>query len=51
MPRDAELEPLVQDGSLLINGHVLDYRVRLVPGTEIQMGSYHLELAYPAKDA
>ena len=48
LPRDAELEPLVQDGTLLINGHVLDYRVRLVPGTELQMGSYHLELTYPA---
>ena len=48
VPREAELQPLVQDGSLLINGHVLDYRVRLVPGTELQMGAYHLELAYPA---
>jgi hypothetical protein len=47
VPREAELEPLVHDGSLRINGHVLDYRVRLVPGTQLQMGAYHLELSYP----
>jgi serine/threonine protein kinase len=44
---DAELEPVVTDGSLRINGHVLDYRVLLVPGTKLQMGPYRLDLVYP----
>ena len=47
-PREAELRPLVTDGSLRVNGHVLDYRVRLVPGTKLQMGAFRLELTYPA---
>jgi serine/threonine protein kinase len=46
-PSEAEIEPLQHDGSLRINGHVLDYRVRLVPGTELRMGDFHLELTYP----
>jgi serine/threonine-protein kinase len=46
--REAELQPLVKDGSLRVNGHALDYRVRLVPGTRLQMGVWRLELAYPA---
>jgi hypothetical protein len=46
-PHDAELEPVARDGSLRVNGHVLDYRVRLVPGTRLQMGSFRLELVYP----
>lgn len=46
-PREAELRPLVTDGSLRVNGHVLDYRVRLVPGTKLQMGPFRLELTYP----
>ena len=47
-PREAELRPLVTDGSFRINGHVLDHRVRLVAGTKLQMGSLRAELAYPA---
>ena len=47
VPREAELRPLVSDGSLKINGHVLDYRVRLVAGTKLQMGPFRVELAYP----
>jgi hypothetical protein len=47
VPREAELRPLVTDGSLRINGHVLDYRVRLVPGTKLQMGPFRVELTYP----
>lgn len=46
-PKEAELRPLVTDGTLRINGHVLDYRVRLVAGTKLQMGSYRAELVYP----
>jgi serine/threonine-protein kinase len=44
---EAELRPLSTDGSVKINGHVLDYRVRLVPGTFMDMGPFHLELTYP----
>jgi len=47
-PREAELRPLVTDGSLRVNGHVLDYRVRLVAGTKLQMGSFAVELRYPS---
>jgi serine/threonine protein kinase len=45
--REAELQPLVDDGSLRVNGHALGYRVRLVPGTKLQMGIWRLELMYP----
>jgi serine/threonine-protein kinase len=45
--REAELQPLAKDGSLRVNGHVIDYRVRLVPGTKLQMGPFRLELTYP----
>lgn len=48
VPREAELRPVLTDGSLKINGHVLDYRVRLVPGTKMQMGPFRVELGYPA---
>jgi serine/threonine-protein kinase len=48
VPREAALHPLIQDGSLRVNGHVLDYRVRLVPGTKLQMGLFRVELSYPA---
>jgi serine/threonine-protein kinase len=47
-PREAELQPLATDGSLRINGHVLDYRVRLVPGTQLLMDGFSAELRYPA---
>jgi serine/threonine protein kinase len=47
VPREAELRPVATDGSLKINGHVLDYRVRLVPGTKLQMGPFRVELTYP----
>jgi serine/threonine-protein kinase len=46
-PHEAELRPVVTDGSLRVNGHVLDYRVRLVPGTKLQIGAFRLELTYP----
>ncbi len=46
-PYHAELDPVVKDGSLTVNGHVLDYRVRLVPGTQLQMGPFRVELTYP----
>ncbi len=47
-PREAELQPLVADGTLRINGHVIDYRVRLVPGTRLLFGRLRAELRYPA---
>lgn len=47
-PYEAELQPLLTDGRVLVNGHALDYRVRLVPGTQMQMGPYRLELRYPS---
>lgn len=47
-PREAELRPLVTDGQLRVNGHVLDYRVRLVAGTKLQIGAFRLELTYPS---
>ncbi len=46
-PYEAELRPLVLDGSVRANGHGLDHRVRLVPGTRIDMGPFRLELHYP----
>jgi serine/threonine protein kinase len=47
-PYEAELRPLVLDGSVRVNGHGLDHRVRLVPGTRIELGPFRLELRYPA---
>jgi serine/threonine protein kinase len=47
VPHEAELRPLVLDGSVRANGHVLDRRVRLVPGTRVEMGAFRLELVYP----
>jgi serine/threonine-protein kinase len=47
VPYEAELVPLVVDGTVKINGHVLDYRVRLVAGTQMDMGAFRLELRYP----
>jgi serine/threonine protein kinase len=46
-PYEAELQPLVLDGSVRANGHVLRNRVRLVPGTQLEMGAFRLELVYP----
>jgi serine/threonine-protein kinase len=46
-PREAELDPRLRDGTVRVNGHVLDYRVRLVPGTFVNMGAFRLELEYP----
>jgi len=45
--REAELQPVATDGSLRVNGHVIDYRVRLVAGTKLQMGPFRAELTYP----
>ena len=47
---EAELQPIALDGSLRVNGHVIDYRVRLVPGTKLQMGPFRVELTYPSAD-
>jgi serine/threonine protein kinase len=47
-PYEAELRPLFHDGTVRANGHVLDHRVRLVPGTRMDMGPFRLELLYPA---
>jgi serine/threonine protein kinase len=47
-PYEAELRPLLLDGTVRANGHVLDHRVRLVPGTRMDMGPFRLELLYPA---
>ncbi len=49
--REAELEPLVTDGTVKANGHVLAHRVRLPAGTILQMGPLRLELAYPPPTA
>jgi len=46
-PYEAELQPLALDGSVRVNGHVLQHRVRLVPGTQIELGPFRLELVYP----
>ncbi len=46
-PYEAELQPLVLDGTVRANGHVLQQRVRLVPGTRLDMGAFRLELVYP----
>jgi serine/threonine protein kinase len=46
-PYEAELQPLLLDGSVRANGHVLQQRVRLVPGTRLDMGPFRLELVYP----
>lgn len=46
-PYEAELRPLVLDGSVQINGRGLGERVRLVPSTSIEMGAFQLELVYP----
>ena len=47
-PHEAELRPLLTDGSVRVNGHALDHRVRLVPGTSVELGPFRLELRYPA---
>ena len=47
-PYEAELRPLLHDGTVRANGHPLDHRVRLVPGTRMDMGPFRLELRYPA---
>jgi serine/threonine-protein kinase len=47
-PREAELQPIATDGSLRINGHVIDYRVRLVSGTKLEMDGFRAQLQYPA---
>jgi serine/threonine protein kinase len=49
-PREAEVRTLADDGSFRVNGHVLDYRVRLVAGTKLQAGNLRLELEYPSPD-
>jgi serine/threonine protein kinase len=46
-PYEAELQPLLLDGSVRANGHVLQHRVRLVPGTRLELGPFRLELVYP----
>jgi serine/threonine protein kinase len=46
-PYEAELQPLLLDGSVRANGHVLQHRVRLVPGTRLDVGPFRLELVYP----
>ena len=46
-PYEAELQPLALDGSVRVNGRGLAERVRLVPGTRIEMGAFRLELVYP----
>ncbi|MCA9706538.1 MAG: serine/threonine protein kinase [Myxococcales bacterium] len=48
VPHEAELQPLLTDGRVRVNGHVIDYRVRLVPGTKLDFGPYRLEVQYPA---
>lgn len=45
-PHEAELWP-VEDGSVYVNGHRLGHRVRLVPGTYMDIGAFHLQLRYP----
>ena len=46
-PYEAELRPLVLDGTVRVNGHPIAQRVRLVPGTRIDIASFQLELGYP----
>lgn len=48
-PHEAELQTLLLDGSVRVNGHVLSHRVRLVPGTRMDMGAFRLELQYPVE--
>jgi len=46
-PDEAELLPLVLDGSVRVNGHPIRQRVRLGPATRIELGPFRLELIYP----
>ena len=46
-PYEAELRPLVLDGTVRVNGRALAERVRLVPSTNIEIGAFRLELVYP----
>jgi serine/threonine protein kinase len=46
-PYEAELRPLVLDGTVRVNGRGLAERVRLVPSTNIEIGAFRLELVYP----
>jgi serine/threonine protein kinase len=46
-PYEAELRPLALDGSVRVNGHPIAQRVRLVPGTRMELGAFRLELVYP----
>ncbi|MCX4240558.1 serine/threonine-protein kinase [Paraliomyxa miuraensis] len=47
-PHQAELRPLVVDGSVRANGSPVTQRVRLPAGTMMEMGAFRLELRYPA---
>jgi serine/threonine protein kinase len=46
-PYEAELRPLVNDGSVRVDGRAVEQRVRLVPGARVEMGVFRLELRYP----
>ena len=46
-PYEAELRPLAEDDSVRVNGHIMNRRVRLVPGTFMEIRGVRLELQYP----
>ena len=46
-PHQAELRPWLTDGTVRINGQPLSQRVRLVPGTKVELGPFRAELRYP----